>query len=48
MFLVAGEAKAKVVKEILEEGADLPAAIVSRAAADPVWMLDRAAATQLG
>jgi 6-phosphogluconolactonase len=47
MFLVAGEAKAKVVKEILEEGADLPAAIVSRAAADPVWMLDRAAATQL-
>ncbi len=48
MFLVAGKAKAKAVKEILEEDTDLPAAIVSRAAADPVWMLDRAAATQLG
>ena len=47
MFLVAGKAKAKVVEEILEEGV-LPAAIVSRAAADPVWMLDRAAATLLG
>ncbi len=48
MFLVAGKAKAKVVKEILEQDADLPAAIVNRAAADPVWLLDRAAATQLG
>ena len=48
MFLVAGKAKAKVVEEILEQEGDLPAAIVSRAAADPVWMLDRAAATLLG
>ena len=48
MFLVAGKAKAKVVEEILEQDADLPAAIVSRAAADPVWMLDREAAARLG
>lgn len=48
MFLVAGETKAKVVKEILEQDADHPAAVVSRTAADPVWMLDRAAASQLG
>ncbi len=48
MFLVAGKAKAKVVEEILEQDADLPASIVSRAAADPVWMLDREAAAQLG
>jgi 6-phosphogluconolactonase len=48
MFLVAGEAKAKVVAEIVEGGSDHPAAIVSDAAKDPVWMLDRAAASRLG
>ena len=48
VFLVAGEAKAPVVKEILEQDSNHPAAIVSRAADDPVWMLDRAAASCLG
>ena len=48
MFLVAGKPKAKVVEKILQQDADLPAAIVSRAAADPVWMLDREAAALLG
>jgi len=47
VFLVAGEAKAPVVKEILEQDSNHPAAIVSRAADDPVWMLDRAAASCL-
>lgn len=47
IFIVAGAAKASAVAEIFETESDLPAAIVSRAAAGPVWMLDAAAASGL-
>ena len=47
VFLVAGESKASVVADILDRNSHHPAALVGRAAADPIWMLDRAAASQL-
>ncbi len=48
LFLVTGEAKAPVVAEILEGGGrNYPAAVVSHLARDPVWLLDRAAASSL-
>jgi 6-phosphogluconolactonase len=47
IFLVAGAAKAEAVASILETESDLPAAVVSRAASEPVWMLDAAAASGL-
>lgn len=47
IFLVAGAAKAAVVEQILEGGSTHPAAIVSNAAKEPIWMLDRAAAALL-
>lgn len=48
LFIVSGESKAQIVAEILEQGTDHPAAVVNRSARDPVWLLDRAAASQLG
>jgi 6-phosphogluconolactonase len=47
IFLVAGAGKAEAVASILESESSLPAAIVSQAASDPVWMLDAAAASGL-
>lgn len=47
IFLVAGESKAAVVQEILAGGSQLPAAIVSEMADEPVWLLDAAAASAL-
>lgn len=47
LFLVTGTTKAQVVADIVERGSDHPAAIVSRASSDPVWMLDQAAASRL-
>ncbi len=47
VFLVAGETKAAVVEEILQGDANNPAAVVSRAADNPIWMLDEAAASRL-
>jgi 6-phosphogluconolactonase len=48
VFLVAGSSKAEVVAEALEAQSDLPAARVSRASKDVVWLLDRPAAALLG
>jgi 6-phosphogluconolactonase len=45
-FLVAGEAKAAVLAEILA-GADYPAAQVAAGAADVTWLVDEAAASRL-
>ncbi len=47
MFLVSGEAKAKIAYEILEGGVDHPAARLSNVARDAVWLLDREAASGL-
>ncbi len=47
MFVVSGAAKAAIVAEILDGDSDCPAAQVTRAARDPVWLLDREAASQL-
>ena len=47
IFLVAGEDKAQVVAQILEQKSNHPAATVGRASVDTVWMLDRAAASCL-
>lgn len=47
LFLVSGAHKADIVAEILEEGSDHPAARVSQATRDPVWLLDHAAASRL-
>ena len=47
VFLVAGAGKAEAVASILETESSLPAALVSRAASHPVWMLDAAAASAL-
>lgn len=47
LFLVSGERKAAVVAEIFEGNSDLPAAVVARNARDPVWLMDRAAASRL-
>jgi 6-phosphogluconolactonase len=49
-FLVAGEGKADVLKEILEGDADLrayPAKLVHPESGDLIWMVDRAAAGSL-
>ena len=47
LFIVSGARKADVVAEILEGDSDLPAAVVSDAARDSVWLLDHAAASQI-
>lgn len=47
MFIVVGERKAAAVARVLEEDADDPASIVSRASRDAVWLLDRDAASRL-
>lgn len=47
LFLVSGPAKAEVVADILEGNSDLPAARVSQASRDAVWMLDADAASRL-
>jgi 6-phosphogluconolactonase len=47
MFIVSGSAKAEVVADILSNGAEYPAARVSTQARDPVWLLDREAASKL-
>ncbi len=47
VFLVAGSGKAEAVANIFETESQLPAAIVSRAASHPLWMLDAAAASGL-
>jgi 6-phosphogluconolactonase len=48
VFLVSGARKAGIVAEVLEGDSYLPAAIVTRETRDPVWLLDRDAASQLG
>jgi 6-phosphogluconolactonase len=48
VFLVSGAHKAQIVAEVLEGDSDLPAAAVSRASRDAVWLLDREAAAHLG
>lgn len=47
LFLASGEAKARIVAEILGGGSDLPAAIVAGNARDVAWLLDREAASLL-
>ena len=47
MFIVSGLGKAAVVAEILGGDSDHPAATVTQRARDPVWLLDRAAASKL-
>jgi 6-phosphogluconolactonase len=47
LFLVSGAAKADIVAEILEGTSELPAARVSRASRDAMWLLDAAAASRL-
>ncbi|MCB2222615.1 MAG: 6-phosphogluconolactonase [Actinobacteria bacterium] len=47
MFLVTGRAKAEIVAEVLEGDSGLPAAMVSDASKDPVWLIDRDAAARL-
>jgi 6-phosphogluconolactonase len=48
LFLVSGEHKAQVVADVLGGDSDLPAATVSDLARDPVWLIDRGAASLLG
>ncbi len=48
LFVVAGVAKAERVAEVLSATSTLPAAIASRVSADPLWLLDEAAASRLG
>jgi 6-phosphogluconolactonase len=47
IMLVAGEAKAQVVAQVLEEEADLPARRVLDGESEVTWLLDQAAASQL-
>lgn len=47
LFIVSGEHKAQVVAQVLGGDSDLPAATVSNLARDPVWLIDRAAASLL-
>lgn len=47
VFLVSGAAKADAVARILRTDSDLPAAVVSSEACDPIWLLDEAAAAGL-
>jgi len=48
VFLVSGAHKAAIVAEVLGGDTDLPPAVISRETRDPVWLLDRDAASQLG
>jgi 6-phosphogluconolactonase len=48
LFVVVGRAKARAVREMLDEGLDHPARRVSEGSGNAVWVLDRAAASQLG
>ena len=47
LFIVSGSHKADIVAEVLEGDSDLPAALVSRASRDALWMLDAEAAAEL-
>jgi len=47
LFIVSGSHKASIVAEVLEGDSDLPAARVSRASRDALWMLDAEAASEL-
>jgi 6-phosphogluconolactonase len=47
MFIVSGVSKAAAVARVLDPAAGDPAALVSRASRDPVWLLDREAASAL-
>jgi 6-phosphogluconolactonase len=47
MFIVSGASKAAAVARVFDPAADGPAALVSRASRDPVWLLDREAASGL-
>jgi 6-phosphogluconolactonase len=47
LFLVSGRQKAEIVAEILEGSSNLPAARVTRASRDAIWLLDADAASQL-
>lgn len=46
-FLVTGEAKAGMIRRVLEDGEPLPAQRVAAGAANVTWFLDAAAASQL-
>ena len=48
VFIVTGEGKASMMHEILQPGSSHPAAVVGQGAKDVVWILDEAAASQLG
>lgn len=47
VFLATGKHKAAIVAQVLSGESDLPAARVSRESRDPVWLLDREAASRL-
>ncbi len=47
MFIVSGASKASVVARVLDPSAQDPAALVSRASRDAVWLLDQGAAGDL-
>ena len=47
VFLVTGEVKAEALKQVLEERRPLPAHEVRSLSGDPIWLLDRAAASRL-
>ncbi len=47
IFIVTGRAKAPAVAEALGGSSDLPAAVVSDASRDPIWLLDTEAAALL-
>ncbi len=47
MLEVGGQDKAKMVKEVIEEGADYPLAVVLRRCKNVTWLLDEGAASLL-
>ena len=47
VFLVSGQQKAAMVRKVLREGQDLPAKRVQPTNGKLIWMLDRAAASEL-
>lgn len=47
IFIVSGAHKAEVVARVVPGDSDLPAAVVARMSRDPVWLLDRDAASLL-
>jgi 6-phosphogluconolactonase len=47
IFLVQGEQKAPIVKQIIEEEADIPAALVKPTDGELIYLLDKAAAKKL-